>query len=168
MGVEPAEDAVRYVREELDIPCKHGFFPQPLERKFGVITLWYVIEHFQRPGAVLREINGLLRPGGILAFSTPSCSGISGRKSLFSFLKNSPADHWTVWSPGYCKKLLGKYGFSVKKIVVTGRHPERFPLAGRFLKKKQGFFFKFCLVLSRIFALGDTFEVYAVKKNTEI
>jgi 2-polyprenyl-3-methyl-5-hydroxy-6-metoxy-1,4-benzoquinol methylase len=168
MGIEPAEDAARYVREELGIPCIHGFFPQPLERRFGVVTLWYVIEHFRRPDAVLGEINRLLMPGGVLAFSTPSFSGVSGRKSLSAFLKNSPADHWTVWSPRYCKKLLGKYGFSVKKIVVTGHHPERFPFARIFFRKNRGFFFNFGLVLSRIFALGDTFEVYAVKKNTEI
>lgn len=171
LGLEPAEDAARYVREDLGIPCKQGFFPQSLPllpRKFDVITLWYVIEHFRRPDLVLREIGGLLKPGGVLAFSTPSFSGVSGRKSLFSFLKSSPADHWTVWSPLFCKKLLRKYGFTVKKIVVTGHHPERFPGIGGYLGKKQGFFFGFCLVLSRIFGFGDTFEVYAVRKNSEI
>jgi 2-polyprenyl-3-methyl-5-hydroxy-6-metoxy-1,4-benzoquinol methylase len=174
-GIEPAEDAARYVRENLGIPCRQGFFPAALYENqdgteyasFSVITFWYVIEHFDRLGTVLKETGALLKPGGVLAFSSPSYSGISGRKSLTAFLKNSPADHWTVMSPRTCRKLLGKYGFSLKKTVVTGHHPERFPLAGRFLEGKKGNLYHIVLALSRLFRLGDTFEAYAVKEKTD-
>jgi hypothetical protein len=54
-------------------------------------------------------------------------------------------------------------GFRVKKIVVTGHHPERFPLAGVLFKKRKGPLYSFFLLLSRLFRLGDSFEVYAVK-----
>ncbi|WP_043922880.1 methyltransferase domain-containing protein [Leadbettera azotonutricia] len=167
-GVEPAEDAARYVNEELGIPCSHGFFPAALEdepRKvaFDAITLWYVIEHFEDPGPVLAEIHSRLKPGGILAFSTPSFTGISGRASLPNFLKNSPADHWTIWSPQTCRAFLKKHGFSLKKTVVTGHHPERFPFLGRFCAKRKGPLYSLLLLASRMFSLGDTFEAYGVK-----
>ncbi|MDR1956728.1 MAG: methyltransferase domain-containing protein, partial [Treponema sp.] len=104
-GMDPAEDAVRYVRDELRIPAFQGFFPEtPLPEEvtregFDLISLWYVIEHFERPAAVLWELYRLLKPGGVLAFATPSGSGISGRRSFKRFLEQSPPDHWTIWKP---------------------------------------------------------------------
>ena len=166
-GIDPSEDAVRYVTQTLGIPAVQGFFPgtgewEPGSGKYDVITLWYVIEHFRNCVPVLVEIRKLLKPGGVLAFSTPSFSGISGRSSLQRFLKHSPADHWTIWSPAVCKKALKKAGFKVKKIIVTGHHPERFPLAGRFTRNKKGPLYGLLPAISKIFGLGDTFEVYAV------
>jgi 2-polyprenyl-3-methyl-5-hydroxy-6-metoxy-1,4-benzoquinol methylase len=175
VGVEPASDAARYVKETLGFPCYNGFFPatNPEEIRrlandgesgFDAVTLWYVIEHFEEVGKALLEVHGLLKDGGALAFSTPSFSGISGRKSLALFLKNSPPDHYTVWSPKICAWILRRYGFRLRKIVVTGHHPERFPLIGRFVDlAKKGVLYRFLLFLSRLFRLGDTFEVYAVK-----
>ena len=177
-GVDPAEDAVRYVNEELGFSAWRGVFPGALSlagaaagdgaesrpARFDIITLWYVIEHFEEPGMMLREINKLLKAGGILAFSTPSFSGISGRKSLYAFLKNSPPDHWTVWSPRTCRRIFKQYGFQLRKIVVTGHHPERFPLLGRFIDPaKKGLLYRLLLLVSRLFRLGDTFEAYGVK-----
>ena len=171
MGIEPVDAAVRYVKEELGFQCWQGFFPAALpeefhqrENPFDVITLWYVIEHFEDPGNVLREIRGLLKDGGVLAFSTPSYSGVSGRKSLRSFLLNSPPDHYTVWSPQSSRSVLGRCGFRLCKTVVTGHHPERFPLLGRLVSPAQkGPLYQLLLFVSRIFRLGDTFEAYAVK-----
>ena len=173
-GVEPAEDAVRYIKEELKFTAWHGIFPDALPdeirsandktRRYDAVTLWYVIEHFEGPGKMLNEINKLLKKGGIVAFSTPSCTGISGRKSLKTFLENSPSDHWTIWDPAQCKKIFRHFGFELRKIVVTGHHPERFPVLGRLVNPaKNNLFFRLLLLVSRIFRLGDTFEAYGVK-----
>jgi len=171
-GIDPAEDAVRYVTQTLGIPAVHGYFPMPSTDPTpdfqlptpDIITLWYVIEHFRDCVPALAEIRKLLKPGGVLAFATPSFSGISGRKSLIRFLDNSPQDHWTVWSPAVCGKALKKSGFTVKKIINCGHHPERFPLVGKFAHKKDSFLYNLLLLISKIFALGDTFEVYAVRE----
>ncbi|MCL2319327.1 MAG: methyltransferase domain-containing protein, partial [Treponema sp.] len=169
-GVEPAEDAVRYAKEELGFSCWHGFFPEALPEaenrpdRFDAVSLWYVIEHFEEPGKVFAEIHRLLKEGGVLAFSTPSFSGISGRKSLRGFLQNSPQDHWTVWSPRLCKGIFRQYGFNLRKIVVSGHHPERFPIVGRFVNlSKKGTLYHTLHLISRLFRLGDTFEAYGVK-----
>jgi len=165
-GIDPAGDAVRYVQETLKIPAVQGFFPNcqlPTTHYlfYDVVTLWYVVEHFTDCLSVLAEIKKLLKPNGILAFSTPSFSGISGRKSLRKFLENSPADHFTIWSPKMCKKALALAGFKVKKIVISGCHPERFPLLGKFAKSKKSPLYWMFLAISKIFGLGDTFEIYA-------
>jgi 2-polyprenyl-3-methyl-5-hydroxy-6-metoxy-1,4-benzoquinol methylase len=164
LGLDPAEEPVRYVRETLGMNAIRGSFPEDLPGnpgEFEVITLWYVIEHFKEPGRVLEALNRLLKPGGILAFSTPSFRGISRRKSLRAFLDKSPGDHWTIWDPRRCGNFLRRYGFCLRKRIITGHHPERFPLIGVLLR---GPAFRFFSLLSRLFGLGDTFEVYAVKK----
>ena len=169
IGVEPASEAVEYVRNVLKFPVFKGVFPNNylkdvLNESFDAITLWYVIEHFENPAVVLREIHRLLKSGGVLAFSTPSCGGVSARSSLKDFLKKSPADHFTIWSPKHTRTILKKYGFVVKKVVVSGHHPERFPLFANRLKERRGFLYHLCLCISKIFQLGDTFEVYAIKE----
>jgi 2-polyprenyl-3-methyl-5-hydroxy-6-metoxy-1,4-benzoquinol methylase len=171
LGIDPSEEAAADVRDTLRIPVRRGVFPDAalgeggLEPGFAVITLWYVIEHFRAPGEVLAAIYRLLRPGGVLAFSTPSFSGVSGRKSPLDFLRASPADHWTVWDPRRARRVLDDAGFTVKEIVITGRHPERFPVIGGLLEGRRGPVYRALMALSRIFGLGDTFEVYAVKNT---
>ena len=166
-GLDPVEEAVRYVNEELGLFAWQGFFPTGAKAEdgpFDAVTLWYVIEHFENPGKVLKEVHRILREGGVLAFSTPSYSGVSGRRSLQSFLKNSPGDHFTVWNPRCCRKVLKKYGFRLRKIIVTGHNPKRFPIFGRFVKSNEkNLLYRLLFFISKIFRLGDTFEVYSTK-----
>jgi 2-polyprenyl-3-methyl-5-hydroxy-6-metoxy-1,4-benzoquinol methylase/predicted RNA-binding Zn-ribbon protein involved in translation (DUF1610 family) len=163
-GIDPAQDAVNYVQKELGITAIQGFFPDCKlpSTNYDVITLWYVIEHLRDCEKVLKEIRKILNPGGVLAFSTPSFAGVSGRASLKNFLSKSPGDHFTVWSPKICKKALALAGYKKKKIVISGHHPERFPLFGRLAKSKASPFYWLLLAVSKIFGLGDTFEVFAV------
>jgi SAM-dependent methyltransferase len=135
--------------------------------EYAVVSLWYVIEHFGDCVPVFAEIHRLLKPGGVLAFATPSFSGISGRASLRRFLERSPADHWTIWSPALCKKALATAGFTVKKIVNCGHHPERFPLLGKYARTKKSPLYWVFLAFSKLFSLGDTFEAYAMKNERD-
>jgi 2-polyprenyl-3-methyl-5-hydroxy-6-metoxy-1,4-benzoquinol methylase len=170
-GVDPAGDAVDWVNRELDIPAYRGFFPDPALReiagaaRFDVVTLWYVIEHFRDPRAVFAEIHRILKPHGVLAFSTPALAGISGRTSRHAFLEHSPGDHFTVWDSRRVRAILHNFGFKVMMIRITGHHPERFPRIGKFMTGNRGPLYRLVFALSRLFALGDTFEVYAVKRG---
>ncbi|MDR1215120.1 MAG: methyltransferase domain-containing protein [Treponema sp.] len=166
VGLETAEDAAQYVQDTLHIPCHCTTFPAHLTERYDAVTLWFVIEHFERAGEVLTESNKLLKPNGVLAFSTPSLAGISARKSRKTFLENSPLDHYTIFDPRTSKTLLRRFGFSVQKIITTGIHPERFPILGKFARKNQ-ILHRVLTIVSRLFRLGDTFEVYAMKKETK-
>jgi 2-polyprenyl-3-methyl-5-hydroxy-6-metoxy-1,4-benzoquinol methylase len=165
-GIDASAGAVMYVRDKLNINAARGLFPDDglpqTSRKFDVVTLWYVIEHFENVKTVLEKIYSLLNSGGLLAFSTPNGSGISGRLSRKRILEKSPADHWTVWDARRVKKVLRRFGFAVKKVVITGHHPERFPFCSR-LTGGRGIVYRTVLALSKLLRLGDTFEVYAKK-----
>ena len=167
-GTDVSEDGCRHVTEELGLPAFCGRFPDPnlttalgIDR-FDVITLWYVIEHFPHLNAVLDEISQLMKPGAVLAFSTPNGSGVSARRSLTEFLRRSPADHYSIWTPRNARRILSRRGYRVYRIRVTGHHPERFP--GH--PSPGSFRHKLCFFMSRLFGLGDTFEVYAVKEHS--
>ena len=167
-GIDICESAVAYVRDRLGFPAVYSAFPDftpdfgsefsiPAQGGFDAVTMWYVIEHFADLHSVLLKVSELVKKGGVFAFSTPCASGISARFSKKSFFKNSPSDHFTLWRIRNCRSVLKKYGFKVRKIVSTGHHPERFP----YIKLKQNN--RLASALSRLFRLGDTFEVYCTK-----
>lgn len=166
-GMDVSEEGIAYVRDTLGIAAARGSFPldNPAEifgmGGFDVVTLWYVIEHFSNLHKVLETASSLVKSSGVLAFSTPNGAGISGRRDFRRFLEDGPEDHYTVWTPKTARKLLARHGFRVYRIRVTGHHPERFFLS----PKKGSFLFRIIGVISRLFRLGDTFEVYAVKEN---
>jgi 2-polyprenyl-3-methyl-5-hydroxy-6-metoxy-1,4-benzoquinol methylase len=163
-GLDVAGEAVAFVRDSLGLPvvkiafqdfdAEHAFH----RRHFDIITMWYVIEHFEALDQILARVSALLPVGGVFAFSTPNGRGISGRMNLRSFLENSPPDHYVVFTPRSARRVLRRYGLRVRSVRITGHHPERFPgMLGR------PRFAKVAGTLSRFFGLGDTFEVYAEK-----
>jgi SAM-dependent methyltransferase len=46
---------------------------------FDAITLWHVLEHLTDPLAVIRELAGLLAPGGVLVIGVPDAGGVQAR-----------------------------------------------------------------------------------------
>jgi spore coat polysaccharide biosynthesis protein SpsF (cytidylyltransferase family)/2-polyprenyl-3-methyl-5-hydroxy-6-metoxy-1,4-benzoquinol methylase len=169
-GLDVSKSAVDYVRNTLhfqaecrDFAGVESFYRR--KDKFDAITMWYVIEHFQQLGPALDTVSGMLKDGGVFAFSTPSAAGVSGTRNTDAFFTASPKDHYTVWEPAVARSILRRCGFKIVRIVSTGHHPERFPLykkISRFPLMK-----KLCKALlsvySRLFHLGDTFEIYCIK-----
>jgi SAM-dependent methyltransferase/spore coat polysaccharide biosynthesis predicted glycosyltransferase SpsG len=178
-GLDVAEEAASYVRRELGIPAAVGDFQDAAAASafggpFDVLSMWYVIEHFERLGKALDNAAALLRPGGILALSTPSLEGASGLFDREAFFARSPADHFTVWEPSKARGVLKAHGFRVKRIRITGHHPERLPglrfLAssdhkGRSLRLVDRMLSGLGMLVSRALSLGDTFEIYAVREG---
>lgn len=172
-GIDISEEAVEYVENALQIPCKTAAFPDDNladvfhAKKFDVITMWYVIEHFKDLKKVLASVYAALDAHGIFAFSTPNSSGVSGKCNGKHFYTASPKDHFSIFSPRVVKRILKKNGFIVEKIVITGHHPERFPFLKKhnfdYNKKRYALLWRIFTKISHIFKLGDTFEVYARK-----
>jgi len=160
-GIDISQAAVRYVRETLHLPCEVGDFeslpnlPLP-ENSLDVVSFWYVLEHFLLPARVLTRANRLLTKGGFLAFSTPNGAGVSSRRNRRAFLQASPQDHYSVWQPHAARRILPAYGFTVRRVRITGHHPERFP--GSRSWNEPAF-----RRMSQMLGWGDTFEIYAEK-----
>jgi SAM-dependent methyltransferase len=173
-GVDVSPEAVAYCRDQGFQRVWTGDLrdlqeARPFDREsFDLVSLWFVIEHFPDLGRILGLLGDLVDPkgpgsGGLLAFGTPNLAGISGRRDRGGFLKASPADHASVWSPRIARRVLPRFGFDVIATRVTGHHPERFPGAGGV--RNGGALWKLLLGVSKIFGLGDTFEVVARRRR---
>ncbi len=166
-GVDVAKEAAAYVRGTLGIPCRAADFEAECREgryrpaSLDVVTMWYVVEHFEDPAAVLRAVAATLKPGGVLAFATPSAAGISARRSLRRFLEASPEDHRTVWLPARTGGVAAAHGLRLVRTAVTGHHPERFPRPS--WTAEWASLEALLHGASRLLRLGDTFEAYCLR-----
>jgi len=77
-GIEISQDAAEYAIREfgLDVEAKPFEELRFAENYFDVVTLWQVLEHVSYPLMVLKEVHRILKPGGLLATSTPDIEGM--------------------------------------------------------------------------------------------
>jgi 2-polyprenyl-3-methyl-5-hydroxy-6-metoxy-1,4-benzoquinol methylase len=80
-GIELSQDAAAYAKREfgLDIEARAFDELQLPGNYFDVVTLWQVLEHLPRPLEILNEAHRILKPGGLIAASTPDIEGIPSR-----------------------------------------------------------------------------------------
>ncbi|MCB9567344.1 MAG: class I SAM-dependent methyltransferase [Myxococcales bacterium] len=83
-----------------------------LEPRFDAVAMWEVLEHLPEPRAALERVRGLLRPGGHLALSTPSSSGLLARLMGARFVMVEPPAHLELFSRRGLERLLTATGFS--------------------------------------------------------
>ncbi len=160
-GVEISSYASQQCRERFGISVFNGPFDRfQSSEKFDLITAWYFIEHCENPGMAFEKLNGLLKKGGILAFSAPSVFGPQFLFHRTQWASAHPKDHRIDFSPRSAKRALRRIGF--RKIITRpgGIHPERMmdpgsPFYGLFRRGYRAF--------SNLFSFSDTIEVYAVK-----
>jgi len=168
-GTDISSEAVDYVKNTLKFNAVQSSFPDFNSeellgvKQFDAVTMWFVIEHFQDLDSVLKTVSKCLKKGGVFAFSTPSAGGVSGKYNTQCFFTCSPKDHYTLWEPSKAASILKRYGFKLKKTVITGHHPERFP--GLKDADRNSLKFKYYSLKSKVYGLGDTFEVYCVKEK---
>jgi SAM-dependent methyltransferase len=72
-GVESSDHSARHGREVLGLDIHVGSLHAKglSECRFEAAVLWHVLEHFQDPGRLLKELHDLLEPGGVLLVSVP-------------------------------------------------------------------------------------------------
>lgn len=160
-GVEISAYASQQCRERFGISVFNGPFDKfQSSEKFDLITAWYFIEHCENPESALEKLNGLLKKGGMLAFSTPSFFGPQFLFHRDQWASSHPKDHRIDFSPRSARRALRRIGF--QKIITRpgGIHPERMmdpdsPFYGIFRHGYTSF--------SNLFSFSDTIEVYAIK-----
>lgn len=80
-GVDVSAHAAAYAREHLGLDVRAGTIEEAgfAPASFDAVTMWDVVEHLPDPVSTLREARQLLRPGGILALSTPDAGSWPAR-----------------------------------------------------------------------------------------
>lgn len=118
-GIEINAEAARYCREQRGLHVIAGqleasTFPRG---HFDLVLMGDVIEHLPDPLAVMRTVQGILRPGGIVMISTPNVASLAGR-----LLQLKPEEHLYYFSPATLTALLAKAGLEVVEIQPLDRY----------------------------------------------
>ncbi|HMP84730.1 MAG TPA: glycosyltransferase [Verrucomicrobiota bacterium] len=138
-GIEYSEDACEKARRRL----KNGSVTRgelnhvALEpEQFDLCVLSDVLEHVRSPGALLREIHRVLKPGGTLFVATPSLDSWSARFLRQKWMEFKP-EHLTYFDSQTLQTALFRSGFrnvivqpgwKVLNLEYIRRHFERFPV----------------------------------------
>lgn len=117
---------------------------------FDAVTAWNVIEHIDDVGAFIYAAKSMVKKGGLLCISTPNAAGGYFRFRRAEYETEDAGDHFWHFTPRTLRGILEDAGFAVVQTVITGHHPERW----------RGTMF-----LSKLFGLGDTFEMYARRRT---
>lgn len=149
-GIDFLPEYNRFAREELLLGNVHSAtleemnFP-PLS--FDVVTLWDLIEHLRHPLATLKEINRILRPGGLVVIWTPNVKNAAFLKEKWDgyrvplhlyFLSNQALNSLLTqagFKTVYEKTTKSKKGFFPRADAVHYQKPSQSPT--RFQKIKH-------------------------------
>lgn len=92
-----------------------------IEKKFGSVTMWDVLEHLAEPKKYLEAINAILQEDGLLAINTidkKSWWAMFWGKRWHSII---PPEHLFYYSRKNLEILLRKSGFEILKIRKIGK-----------------------------------------------
>jgi len=120
LGIDISEAAAEVARDVSGVDVQVGTleacaFPVDM---FDAVTAWEVLEHLADPRSFLKDIYRVLKPGGVVALSTPNWRSPWERKTLDD--NRRPPYHLTFWSAGPITRLLLESGFTD---VVTREKP---------------------------------------------
>jgi len=116
-GTELSEASAAHAREALGIPVHVGpaeAWPWP-EGHFDAVVLWHVLEHWPDPGAVIRRVGRLLRPGGILAVGVPNFGSPEAQATRAGWFHLDPPRHLIHLTERSLSGLLAEEGFSLAR-----------------------------------------------------
>jgi SAM-dependent methyltransferase len=113
-GIELCEHARAYATSKsLEVDTKKLFDQRYKNETFDVVTLFYVLEHLPEPLKYLKEINRILKPGGLLLARVPHTTPLVKALKTFGIpnrLYDAPS-HLSDFSPHTISLALEKTGF---------------------------------------------------------
>ena len=151
-GVEISAFARRYAKEKYRLNTFSSL--GQVKGKYDCVTLWFTLEHMDDPESWIKRARSLLSRGGLIALSVPNGAGAFARFNPKKYYTARPEEH--VFEPSLkgMRRMLERLGFEVKASRIFGLHPERLGLPEWPVLK----------TLQKILKLGDTFEIYALRK----
>jgi SAM-dependent methyltransferase len=118
-GIEPNVGFQRFSAEELRAQVHNAdLFTLADGRRYDLVLLVHVIEHFRSPRAALERIHGLLRPGGRLYVECPNLAAPFARPGrLFHFA------HVHNFTPATLRMLARRCGYEIEQAFSDDGDP---------------------------------------------
>ena len=88
--------------------------------QFDVVTSFEVIEHINNPDPEMKNIDTLLRPGGLFYCTTPNFNALARfyLKADYNIIKYP--EHLSFYTPNTIKFLCKRFGLKPLKVLTTG------------------------------------------------
>jgi 2-polyprenyl-3-methyl-5-hydroxy-6-metoxy-1,4-benzoquinol methylase len=139
-GIELSEFVSSYAREKLGLNVFTGKIEDLIKNgnikkeQFDVVTLWATLEHIAVPSTLFESINYVLKPYGLLFFTTINIESIEAKEQGKNWASIRPPKHLYYFSELTIKKYLSKYGFEIiqdadytnKKMIIAARKLRNF------------------------------------------
>lgn len=169
-GIDASAWAARWAAEHYGIPLRQGSFEEAAvpPQSFRAVTMVDFIEHTPTPRAAVAKAASILAPGGVLCLVTPDIHSLAARLAGRRWWHLRPG-HLAYFSHASLDALLASAGF---RVVLRRKYAWTFSaqyLVSRFSALSGWAASRPASFLKRIpikLALGDSFEIYAVKDKT--
>ncbi|MBI5118002.1 class I SAM-dependent methyltransferase [Candidatus Poribacteria bacterium] len=125
-GTDISEDALQIARDRNPeiaerFVCMSGRNSGVPNQHFDAITMWDVVEHLDDPVALLTQMAGKLKRGGMLFLSSPNIGTFIGRVMGKRWAFMTPPEHIGYFSRETMRKLLGVCGLRDLKWKTKGK-----------------------------------------------
>ena len=123
-GLEISQSSADYVRSQGFEVFQGSLSSAPYPNDhFDVVTASELIEHVADPLTMLKQMERILRPGGLLWATTPNARSFSSRMLGISWSTVCPPEHLQLFSPHGIRKLIERAGFQRVRLKSRGCNP---------------------------------------------
>ncbi len=114
VGVDLSEEAVKKGKKD-KITIKHGTLDSAKlgQNMFDVITGFQLIEHVQKPDALLRKMSARIKKGGLIVITTPDKKGFLAQLSGKHWFEYYNKEHLFFFNQKSLREMIEKAGFEV-------------------------------------------------------
>jgi SAM-dependent methyltransferase len=141
LGIDEAGQALEFARSQYDLDVRLGNFEslEPEADAFDLVTMWDVIEHSRAPRHLVASAVRCLRPGGLLAVSTPNQANImevvagplyraTGGRLRGPLEKFYLMEHFLYFTPATLRRLLTDAGLEILELRLESTDLTRLTL----------------------------------------
>ena len=121
-GVEFSSIAISLARPDIRERIVRGDVNELSSReteKFDVVTAFDIIEHLQNPAKFLQELREILKPGAVLAISSPDTGHFLRYLMRSKWPMLQPLQHTVLFSRRSIRDLLERCGFQDVQVETT-------------------------------------------------
>lgn len=128
-GIDVSKKALEFAGKEFGLSVSDKKIEDLINenKKFDVITLWHVLEHFWNPSDELKKIRSLLSDTGILFLEVPNWNSIKFKLSKTKWKGgNHPLYHRSFFTSDTLKDTLKLAGFdNAKRVKISYKLPNK-------------------------------------------
>jgi len=115
-GIDISSSLISYLKKTFDYEVYQGdILTTNIGKKFDVVTLNQVIEHFSDPKLLVKRCFNLLKKDGLIYIATPNISSIVAKIRKVEFDYVIPPEHLSYFNDKTLSRILADQGFRVLK-----------------------------------------------------